>query len=878
MHAGFATSAALHRLAALVLALLVGSPAFAAPFKFEKGDHVCLIGGVVAERMQHFGWLETRLQARLPEHELVFRNLAVGGDELTVRLRSEAFGSPDEHLTIHKADVIFAFFGYNESFAGSKGLEKFRKDLGGFLKKTLAQKYNGKSAPRVVLFSPIAHEDLHDPSLPDAKAANERLKLYTDAMAEVAKASNVAFVDLFTATQALSATAKQPLTINGVHQSERGDAALAQAIEAALFGDTEARDDALLAKVRAAVLDKDFHWFNRYRTVDGYSVFGGRSHLKFVDGQTNRDVAQREMQILDAMTANRDKRIWAVARGGELKVDDSNTPVFIPVKTNKPGSGPNGEHVFLGGEEAIAKMTVHKGMKVNLFASEEQFPEIAKAVQMAFDTRGRLWVIAMPSYPHWKPKDVMDDKVVILEDTDGDGKADRSKIFAGGLHVPTGIEFWGGGVFVGGQPDLLFLKDLDGDDKADVRERVLHGIDSADTHHAMNSFVLDPGGALYFQEGTFHHTQVESPWGPPQRCANAGVFRYEPRTHRFEVYVSYSFANPHGHVFDRWGQDIVTDGTGNENRLGTAFSGWVDFPRKHKGMKTIFNQRTRPCGGTEILSSRHFPDDLQGNFLNCNVIGFQGILHYRLTEEGSGLKGEEIEPIVFSSDANFRPVDVEVGPDGAIYFLDWQNPIIGHMQHNLRDPSRDQKHGRVYRVTYPSRPLSAPAKIAGEPLSALLDLLKSSEDRVRYRARIELSARKPQDVAAAVTKWVASLDKSDPEIEHHLTEGLWVRQQVDLPDEASLKERLRAKEARARAAATRVLCGWRDRIPGAIALLKTQANDENPRVRLEAVRALSFFRSAEAAEAALEAANHPQDDYLKYTLEETVKTLEKYMN
>ena len=98
-------------------------------------------------------------------------------------------------------------------------------------------------------------------------------------------------------------------------------------------------------------------WFNRYRTVDGYSIYGGRADLSFTDGQTNRVVAQREMEVLDVMTANRDQRIWAIAQGKDLVVDDSNTPPFIPVKTNKPGTGPNGEHVFLGGEEAIGQMT-----------------------------------------------------------------------------------------------------------------------------------------------------------------------------------------------------------------------------------------------------------------------------------------------------------------------------------------------------------------------------------------------------------------------------------------------------------------------------------------------------------------------------------------
>ena len=872
--------------AALVCAALASSAGFrsstcvsAAPLELRPGDRISIVGNTLADRMQHHGWLETFLQARFPEHRLTIRNLGFSADTLTVRLRSANFGTPDEWLARMKTTVVFAFFGYNESFAGEAGLPQFRQDLEAFLTATLTQKYDGASPPRVVLFSPIAHEDLaaHDPNLSDGRANNERIKLYAAAMSEVAARfadRGVTFVDLFEPSRSAYAESASPLTINGIHLTADGDHAIAHAAQERLFGEGRF-SGSTLDRVRAAVLDKNFHWYQRYRTTDGYSIYGGRADTP-KDGLTNRPVMAREMEVLDVMTANRDRRIWDLAAGREVaaQVDDSNAPEFITFPTNRPGPGPGGTYPFHTGEEALKFMTVGRGLKVNLFADETMFPEIVNPVQMAFDPQGRLWIAAWPSYPHWKPKDPMADKLLILEDTDGDGRADVCKTFAGDLHNPTGFEFWNGGVLVANAPELLFLKDTDGDDRYDVREMVLHGLDTADTHHTSNSFTFDPGGAVYFQEGTFHHTQVETPWGPPRRVANGAVFRYEPRAQKFDVYVSHGFANPHGHAFDKWGQDIVVDGTGAVPYHGTLFSGHIEFPAKHDRPPTVYKQRTRPCPGIEYLASRHFPDEFMGNLLVANVIGFQGILRYKVRDEGSSFGAEELEPLISSSDPNFRPTDLETAPDGSLYFVDWQNPIIGHLQHNLRDPNRDKTHGRVYRITCEGRPLPKPATVAGAPLPDLLNLLHEPEDRVRYRARLELSGRKTDDVVAALDAWTAALDKNDAEYEHALLESLWVRQHHNRVDVAALGRVLASPDFRARAAAVRVLVAWRDRVPNALELLRKAAADEAPRVRLEAVRAASFFTEPAAIEVVAIAGEYPRDLYLDYLSKETLKTLD----
>jgi putative heme-binding domain-containing protein len=256
------------------------------------------------------------------------------------------------------------------------------------------------------------------------------------------------------------------------------------------------------------------------------------------------------------------------------------------------------------------------------------------------------------------------------------------------------------------------------------------------------------------------------------------------------------------------------------------------------------------------------------------VIGYQGIMRYKIEEDGGSFKGTELEPILSSSDPSFRPSDIETGPDGALWFLDWQNPIIGHMQHNLRDPSRDRNHGRIYRVTYEGRPLSKPAAIHNEPIPKLLELLKSKEDRVRHRARLELDTRKSAEVVAELAKWIAKLDKNDPDFEHQMMEALWIHQRHNIVNEALLQRMLSSTEPNARACATRVLLQWRDRISDPLEKFKTMAGDEHGRVRMEALRAASYFDVPEAMEVVFIAMDKPSDIYIDYVRTETLKMLD----
>ncbi|MFK7770395.1 MAG: PVC-type heme-binding CxxCH protein [Mariniblastus sp.] len=833
----------------------------------RPGDSVCYIGNTTADRMQHHGWLETYIHAALPMHDLTFRNLGFAADEINLRPRSDNFGSPDQWLTKCKADVVFCFFGYNEALKGKPGLEAFEKNLVTTIDGMLAQKYNGKSAPRLVFFSPIAHENLKSPHLPDGAENNANLELYSATMKRVCESKKIPYVDLFYRTGKLYQTASEPLTMNGIHLLDRGNKEVAQSVFKTMFRGRPLPADERIAKLREAVLEKNYYWFSRYRVVDGYNVFGGRSKLAWFN-QSNADVMMREMEMFDVLTANRDKRVWALAKGNDVEVNDDNLPDELVVKPNKVGPLDGGAWPYLGAEEAIDKMHIHKNMKVNVFASEEMFPRLINPVQMAVDTNSRLWVATWESYPHWNPKRKRNDCIMILPDEDEDGVADEAKIFADGLNSVTGFEFWGGGVLVAAPPEIWYLKDTDGDDKADLKIRMLQGISSADSHHSANALLIGPDGWLYFSRGIFNVANFETPT-KTFRSGQSGVHRFNPRTFEFEFHFPIG-PNPHGDSFDAWGYQFANDGTS-----GTG--SYINIG-KGVGNKQWFEKHYRPVPANGFLSSSHFPEENFNNFLIGNTIGFLGVAQQKVSYNGADITSTEIEPIVFSDDPNFRPSDMEIGGDGGLYISDWHNTLIGHMQHNMRDPNRDRTHGRIYRVTYEGRDLLKPAKMKGKPISEVCENFFARENGTRYRARLELSGRKPDEIVAQVGAFAKTLDPAKDDVNRNeaqaLLECLWAFEEQRIPNMPLLTKVFEAKEPRVRAAAIRTLGHWAGKVPNWETVLATAANDSSALVRAEAVKSAVDLGGLSAAEAVFAAGALPTDPEMETVLKYAKRELQ----
>ncbi|GAA5225354.1 hypothetical protein GCM10025777_59850 [Membranihabitans marinus] len=772
--------------------------------------------------MQHDGWMESYMQLQYPNDSLVFRNLGYSGDQINYRPRShEGFGDSDSHLTRVKANVIFAFFGYNESYNNTPDL--FKEKLEGWVDYTLAQQYDSLQPPRIVLFSPIAHEDLKSNNLPDGKENNVRLAAYSQVMSEVAMAKNITYVDLFHGSQQLYAESDMPLTINGVHLNEEGNRQIGHYIAETLSGQTIEEHPPLIDSVRATVKDKNHLWFKNYRATSGNDVWGTRS---IQDG--NFKTLNRELEMMRVMASNRDKKIWARANGEDLTVTDDNMPEPLIV----------GTHIvrdveFVDPEDAIDRMTVPSDLQVNLFASEKEFPEIINPVALQVDTRGRIWVASWGTYPKWQPGTPMNDRLVYLTDTDGDGKADEVETFAY-VSNPTGFEFWNGGVIVISAPDVLFLKDTDGDGKADYRERIFGGIGSDDTHHTANNLIFGPDGNIYYQRGIFILENIETPYRDSEESGSPGLYRFNPRTYDFSFVVE-NTPNSHGISFDQWGNIFITDGTSGRafqvyhKRTVTANSDLSEFDKR-----PLFKQTVRPVTSNQILTSAHFPDKYQNNFLVYNVIGFQGIKRYRLDYKEDGVvEGVEVGDLLYTGndptfrpnseakprvlppgytgDPNFRPTDGVIGQDGALYFGDWQNPVITHSPYNLRDISRDKKHGRIYRITAKNRPLATPIPIYDQPVEDLLELFKNPIDAVKHQVRIELSGRDTDEVISKAQAWANTLDPSSREDALPLLEVLWLHQQHNVVNRNLLVDLLKSPEQRVRIAAQTVAWFWSDR-------------------------------------------------------------------
>ena len=813
------------------------------PLSLQKGVRIALVGNTLLDRGGSFGFLESMIYQAHPEVAPIIRNFSWSADEIDLQPRPDNFATVPQHLTREKIDVVVAAFGFNESFAGVEGIQEFKKDLGTYLREMKTSLFNGESGPEIVLLSPTASENID--GVPASDLNNTRIEKYVEAMRSVAEVEGVGFVDVFHSTIGPLSNPDTDLTINGVHLTEEGYRIFAEEAFRGIFGESAPEVNEAL---RETVVDKNRQFFRRYRPVNSFYYTGGRKkdygYLDFLPAMRNFDI----------MTSNREKRIHALARGEEVSgpVDDSNLPEMDQVVEAR------GANEWMSPAQELEAFDIDPRFEVNAFATEEEFPDIACPIAMRWDSRGRLWVSCSTTYPHVYPGDEPRDKMVILEDVDGDGRADKSTVFADDLHIPLSFVLTENGVYVSDQPDMVLLEDTDGDDKADRKIRLLTGFGTEDSHHSLHDFVWTPDGDLLFRESIFHHSQVETPYGPV-RAENSAWFRFTPSNQKLISFGSYPNTNPWGVTFDHWGYHVASHPI-----FASAFHS-LNPPYPQQQPKAAGIPAYSGVCGHEFVDFPMWPEEMQGGFVKVRYKPTNRVEFHRWIRNEDHYAEEYQFDLIFSKNLSFIPVDLRYGPRGAMYVCDWYNPVKGHAQYSLRDPRRDRASGRIWRIVPKGAKLQDPPEIENAPLSGLLENLKRKEYRYRYWSKRELAERPVSEVVASLDDWMASLDPSEEGFEHHLLEAVWTYRRVGEARPDLLTRLLDSENPDTRAAATTQLRYWGSELDdGGISALNKSASDDDGIVRMEAIIAATYFGTEEALEAVAPAFEKPMGDHLKF--------------
>ena len=829
----------------------------------EDGDRVLLIGDVLIERENNYGVLETKMRQEFPGRKFAVRNLGYSGDTPLGASRASfdpvAKGTDQlkEQLAVVKPTVAIIGYGMAaslEELTYRKNDPALNPDPARYgtehtparLKREVAQLMEliRQASPggkvRFVILGPVAHEDLRGsrPGLPDPSEHNQLLAAYGRSLAELAAEKDVPFVHAEWKSQGIDLDLG---TDNGIHLTERGYRALGEGVAAQLGWnvnkETWDKPTGAAETLRASILRKNSLFFHRSRPANYTYIFGFRKRE-----QGNNAV---EIPKFDPLIDTAEADAIAVSAG---------QPSTLPPEPKTPAK--------LEARPSLAApdFKLSDGLRISLFAEN---PLLEKPVHMSWDTSGRLWVATSNTYPQVNPEDLAaqmagnsakfgpstgNDKIILLEDTDRDGVADVSRIVADRLLIPSGVapdNF--GGVYVGASTELLHLTKANADGVLSDRRIVLSGFGTEDTHHIIHTLHWGIDGRMYFHQTIYIHSHLETPWGLVR--ANSGVaFAYDPNTERLEVH-SKGLVNAWGQQEDAAGQTFLTSGADTAG-VHWAFPGAVFAPSEgaRRLVGSISPGSYPKFSGLELINSPLFGPDWQGNAITCDFrahrivrFGFNDLSAGAAAK--SGYVTKELPDVVRTSDLSFRPITPKMGPDGALYVADWTNPIINHGEVDFRDPRRDKLHGRIWRIVpVDAKPL-AWKPVLGRGVPELLAGLLSPNRWDFEQSRRELAKLPVPELQAALKDWA----KDDATRRH----AAWLLSgRTD--DTSHLAELLRSQDPVSLQVGLREL-GKSLGARGAsdIRLITPFLAHANPRVRLEAHRALARVRTPESARAVL---------------------------
>jgi putative heme-binding domain-containing protein len=789
------------------------------------------------------------------------------------------------------------------------------------------------SPVRFVLLGPIPHEDLRElkPGLPDPASHNQLLDQYTKAIEDLAKERGARFVALdklfpikpikldWTTGQGTEVVGSpMHLTDNGIHLTETGYDVFSRTLASDFAWKVEGAGSLPVspeakariekeAALRTAIVRKNDLFFHRWRPANETYLFGFRKHEQ---GQNAKEIPMFDPLITDA------EEVIQRLKKGEAPASPSAPPATAVVPTDaQPATNTAKAETPDLTPLPPPDFAIADGLKIELWAEN---PLLEKPTQCNWDPQGRLWVSSSSLYPMIQPGGEETDKILVLEDPGHTGKATNSTVFADGLLIPTGVVpvMLGDagkngahryGCYIGQSTELLYFEDTDGDGKADKKRIVLSGFGTEDTHHIVHTLRWGPDGRLYFDQSVYIHTHAETPWGVVRLNAG-GVLAWDPRTERLEVFDK-GLWNTWGHQFDRFGQHFQTDGAGSTG-ITWSFPGATYAPSEgaRRTLPSISPGSYPKFCGLELISSPHFAADWQGNAITCDFRAHR-IVRFGITDLSkpsdspastagadqkppaaqSGYVTQEMPDVVRTSDASFRPIDVKLGPDGALYVADWSNPVINHGEVDFRDPRRDHHHGRIWRISKEGAPpvkweslenkkaeeLFAPFKTPGEPGNTWL----------REQSLRVLAAKSGEEIESASHAFLKSFGSAgapayaqlnllrtsfyglhleaypDAQPKTPITPELVTQSIAGLSAE-SIAQTLPLLLSQTAAAESyfRDQPALRDAFRAQIlAMVQAYLHHPHPRVRLGAIRILGAIPTAQSADLVLTAATAPED-------------------
>lgn len=794
--------------------------------RIKNDSMTVMYGNALIEKIQEEGSFESYLHAASGE-KLQIRSLAYVGDQVGFRIRASKFGLHLAYLVDQwKADRVIMAFGGNESYKGVGGLKAFKAELESYL--DLIKERHGKAD--YILVSPIAAEKASAVVGQGLEKRNQDINLYHETMSKVANEHGIKYIDLYTPSLELFKNTDTKYTYDGMHLNTLGSQSIGKMLAGAITvqADIDAVDDSSVGfkATRELVSRKAMEVAQAYHPSNGISYYGLRARSYEYTPEI-----PHYLKLANTL----DQAIWRQAQSLDKVLAKPKLEILrakMPSKSPRQGLG-----TIKSSQEDLKDFVMHDGFEISCFASSEDYPELINPLQINFDAKGRLWVACFASYPHPLPGAVSNDTILIFEDTDGDGKADKRTVFAEGLSLPDGFVFYKDGIIASVSRKIIYLADSDGDSKADINEEIVRGLDNSDTHHS-GYLSRSPRGDIIISEALFHRGQFETLHGVVH-TKDTTIMSLNMDTRKLTVERQTESPNPWKVTFNKWGEAIQFYGGGQiiDTDIHNVWTPMGSSAPTDLGMPFRYD---KGCTA-QFVNSPGFPKAWQGGILTGHLLSTNEINYTALKLVDGAYKADGSKvTLVKSKNKIFRPSDMVFGLDGALYVSDFYYPIIGHAQHSIRDKNRDYANGRIWKITKKdSKSLPLP-NIDGASVKQLIEQLKNPFLKVRQIARVELEKHSRSEIMAEIKR----VEKAYQSDEGFALEILWLKENIkDFDDPTILNKLLASSDINTQRAAVKSLRWWAPSLGGELVLIVEKlSNHSDDRLKVNLVGVLSHLQ------------------------------------